>query len=119
MSIQCIVLVILCVGGVCVAVFLVFFYLSAMSSAFWLVNEGFRVAQHRPGTKRSIKFDDRLCSLFMDVKLPGVAWVQITPEHIHQASRGCRVKWVPAVADILELSSRDLPEESDAPSARC
>ena len=45
-----------------------------------LEHEGYLISQRRPGTKRSIKFNDMTRSLVMDIKLPGMAWVRINPE---------------------------------------
>ena len=75
-----------------------------------LEHEGFRINQRRPGTKRSIKFDDISESLVMDIKLPGAAWVKITPAQVTMASRGRKMNRVPAVSEILNISAEDLPE---------
>ena len=75
-----------------------------------LENEGFRIVRRRPGTKRSIKFDDRTQSLVLDVKLPSAAWVRLTPDQIQRASRSRRTEYVPEVEDILAISASDLPE---------
>ena len=75
-----------------------------------LENEGFRIVRRRPGTKRSIKFDDRTQSLVLNVKLLSAAWVRLTPDQIQRASRSRRTEYVPEVADILAISSYDLPE---------
>ena len=77
-----------------------------------LENEGFRIVRRRPGTKRSIKFDDRSCSLVMDVNLPNAAWVRLTPDQIHQAARTRKTDRIPAVSELLAISASDLPEES-------
>ena len=79
-----------------------------------LENEGFRIVRHRPGTKRSIKYDDRARSLVMDVKLPGAAWVRISPDQVVQATRSRKTLPTPAVSEILAISSQDLPDLPEA-----
>ena len=73
-----------------------------------LEHEGYRIAQHRPGTKRNIRFNDISCSLVMDVKLPSASWVRVTPEDIHRAGRRRRES-VPAVLELLAIAAEDLP----------
>ena len=51
-----------------------------------LENESFRIVKRKPGTKRSIKFEDVSKSLIMDVKLPGATRVCITPDDVLQAT---------------------------------
>ena len=81
-----------------------------------LEREGFRIAQRKPGTKRSIKFEDVARSLVMDIKLPGSAWVQITPDQVAKATSGRRSEPVPAVSEVLAISSMDLPVVQNAPA---
>ena len=52
-----------------------------------LEHEGYLITQRRPGTKRSIKFNDMNRSLVMDIKLPGMAWVRINTDQIVRSSR--------------------------------
>ena len=75
-----------------------------------LEHEGYKIAQRRPGTKRSIKYHDISQSLVMDVKLPDAAWVRIAPDQIAVASRGRRSVRVPAVSEILGIAAEELPQ---------
>ena len=61
-----------------------------MSSFKLLENEGYRIVQRRPGTRRNIKFNDLDRSLVMDVKLPDSNWVRVTPEQVARVSRSRR-----------------------------
>ena len=74
-----------------------------------LENEGYRIAKRRPGTKRSIKFQDSTRSLVMDVKLPSASWVRITPDDVLNAVSSRRCERMPAVAEILEIGGEPLP----------
>lgn len=74
-----------------------------------LENEGYRIAKRRPGTKRSIKFQDSSRSLVMDVKLPSASWVRITPDDVLNAVSSRRRERMPAVAEILEIGGEPLP----------
>ena len=75
-----------------------------------LENEGFKIVRRRPGTKRSIKFDDLTRSLVMDIKLPQSSWVRITPEQVVRASRGRKTDRLPAVSEILSIADSPEPE---------
>ena len=77
-----------------------------------LENEGFRLVQRRPGTKRSIKFEDMSRSLVMDVKLPESNWVRITPSQILQSAKGRKSQKTPAVAEILAIANQELEHQS-------
>ena len=72
-----------------------------------LEHEAFKIARRCPGTKRSIKYDDRTRSLALDVKLPDSAWVRINPDQIVTASRGRKKEKVPEVAEILRLANEE------------
>ena len=89
-----------------------------MSTFKVLENEGYRIAKRRPGTKRSIKFQDSNRSLVMDVKLPSVSWVRITPDDVLNAVSGLRRERMPAVAEILEIGGEPLrpPASPGTPS---
>ena len=80
-------------------------------------HEGYRIVRRMPGTRRSIKFDDRTRSLALDVKLPDAAWVRITPDQIAAASKGRRKDHVPEVAEILNIAAQDLPPMPIMPPA--
>ena len=86
-----------------------------MSTFKMLENEGFRIVRRRPGTKRNIKFDDMVRSLVMDVKLPGAAWVRISPEQVRRAASARQVETTPDVSDVLAISAMDLPVAPPAP----
>ena len=86
-----------------------------MSTFKVLENEGYRIAQRRPGTKRSIKFQDSNRSLVMDIKLPSSAWVRITPEDVLTAIGGRRRERIPAVAEILKIGGQPLPPSVHPP----
>ena len=73
-----------------------------------LENEGYHIAQRRPGTKRSIKFQDSTRSLVLDIKLPSSSWVRITPEDVLNAVSGRRRERIPAVAEILQIGGEPL-----------
>ena len=88
-----------------------------MSTFKILENEGYRITQRRPGTKRSIKFQDSNRSLVMDVKLPSSSWVRITPEDVHSAVSGRRRERIPAVAEILQIGGQPLPQRVNVPAS--
>ena len=73
-----------------------------------LENESFRLVRRRPGTKRSIKFDDMKRSLVMDVKLPDSGWVRITPEEVLAACKSRKQAPIPAVQEILDIGGQEL-----------
>ena len=83
-----------------------------MSTFKLLENEGYRIVQRKPGTKRSIKYDDLDRSLVMDVKLPGANWVRVTPDQVARVSRGRRPKIATTVEDVLAVGSLEMPEAS-------
>ena len=75
-----------------------------LSSFKVLEHEGFRIAQRRPGTKRSIKFDDATRTLALDIKLPdSAAWVRIMAEDVHHAAATRKKQRVPAVSELLAI----------------
>ena len=78
-----------------------------------LEHEGFQIVRRRPGTRRSIKFNDLNQSLVMDVKLPGSSWVRITPDQVQAVSRMRRTSRVPAVSEILDIAGQELPPETN------
>ena len=79
-----------------------------------LEHEGFKIVNRCPGTKRSIKYEDRSRSLVLDVKLPGAERVRISPEQVVAASRGRKKNRVPAVSEILRMANEDMPVTSPA-----
>ena len=81
-----------------------------MSTFKVLENEGFKIVQRMPRTKRSIKFEDVSRSLVMDVKLPGKTWVRVTPEQVSKATRRRKQDVVAGVEDVLAIGGMDLPE---------
>ena len=81
-----------------------------MSTFKLLENEGYRITQRKPGTKRSIKFNDLDRTLVMDVKLPGANWVRVTADQVAKVSRGRRSVTNTTVDDVLAIGSLDLPE---------
>ena len=83
-----------------------------VSSFKVLEHEGFRIAQRRPGTKRSIKFDDATRTLALDIKLPESAWVRVMAEDVHHASATRKKQRVPAVSELLAISAGPLPPPS-------
>ena len=86
-----------------------------MSTFKLLENEGYRIVQRKPGTKRSIKYNDLDRSLIMDIKLPGANWVRVTPEQVARVSRGRRTKTTTTVDDVLAVGSLELPEGPGGP----
>ena len=54
-------------------------------------------------------------SLVMDVKLPGMSWARIKPEHVSKASRGRREERTPLITEILAISAEDEPEQVGGP----
>ena len=87
-----------------------------MSSFKVLENEAFRIAQRRPGTKRSIKYDDASRTLVLDIKLPDAVWVRITTEQVKKAVRGRKQVYTPQVDEILAIGGMDLPPRPSSPS---
>ena len=81
-----------------------------------LENEGFRIVRNKPGTRRSIKFDDMSRSLYMDVKLPGAAWVRITPQQVMRSSKNRKTERRPDVSEILDIANQELPAAALAPA---
>ena len=71
-----------------------------------LENEGFKIVKRRPGSKRSIKYEDRTRSLVMDVRLPGAAWVRISTEQVRAASKTRRSDRIPGVEEILAIGAQ-------------
>ena len=80
-----------------------------VSSFKILEHEGFQIAQKRPGTKRSIKFDDATRSLALDIKLPDSAWVRIMADDVQHAAATRKKQRVPAVLELLAISADPLP----------
>ena len=80
-----------------------------MSSFKLLENEGYRIVQRRPGTRRNIKFNDLDSLLVMDIKLPDSNWVRVTPEQVARVSRSRRSETSTTVDDVLAIGSLDLP----------
>ena len=80
-----------------------------MSTFKLLEHEGFKIARCWPGTRRSIKYEDRTQSLVLDVKLPDSAWVWIYPDQVRAATKHSKTERVPAVSEILQLAIEELP----------
>ena len=79
-----------------------------------LEHEGYQLVCRRPGTKRSIKYDDISRSLVMDVKLPGMNYARIQPDQVlgARASKSEKEQQTPLVSEILAISAQELPEET-------
>ena len=78
----------------------------------------FKMRQANPGMKRSIKFDDDICGLFLDVQIPGQDWRRIRPDQ----ARAARLTDPSLSTGPLELSGemiagsvRNPPQAPQAP----
>ena len=76
-----------------------------------LEHEAYQIVRRRPGSRRSIKFDDRIRSLVLDVKLPEAAWVRLYPDQVVKAAKARKKERVPEASEILRLAGEPLPVE--------
>ena len=84
-----------------------------------LEHEGYLISKRRPGSRRSIIFDDSIRGLVMDVKLPDLAWVRIRPDQVKSAVRKRPDARAPGVDEVLAISSEpvSVQESSQEDSA--